>query len=60
MPAIGEMINRAGEVLPPDADVEGVGLRKQTVRENWLEELADALSVAWQDTALRAHENNAC
>jgi hypothetical protein len=57
MPAIGDMMTRAGEVLPADADVEGVGRREQTKQEEWLEELVDALSVAWQNTTIRAHGN---
>ena len=58
MPAIGEMMNRAGEVLLPDEDAVAVGRRELTVQEEWMEALIQSLSRAWQETTVRAHENS--
>ena len=57
MPAIGDMMNRVGDAVTAGDGVEAVGRREQTTQDQWVDRLAEALSFAWQETTVRAHDN---
>jgi hypothetical protein len=59
MPAMGGMMNRAGDAITAEEGMEAVGQRERTVQEQWEEALVEALATAWEEATVRAHDNAA-
>jgi hypothetical protein len=59
MPALGGMLNRAGDAINTDEGMEAVGRRETSVQEQWEEALISALGIAWEEATVRAHDNAA-
>jgi hypothetical protein len=59
MPALGGMLNRAGDAINIDEGMEAVGRRETSVQEQWEEALVSALGIAWEEATVRAHDNAA-
>ena len=57
MPAIGDMMNRVGDKVAMEEGAEAAGRRELTAQDQWVDKLVEAMSFAWQETTLRAHDN---